>query len=301
MSRLTFFHFFWTTAALATASELASDIGRVRGQLPQKILGLWTTSASDRDGVNRLTITLNVAPAEIQWAITCELPDGSQDQDSVTTPAQLRDGYIEVSRRAGSFNGAARPCELGIHEKFLTYSLENETELRLSDFTGKVRTFHRPDKTASRSASALDWKGASRCEVTPAMVDLRFGERALFRVTAPGMTTPSVRTEMRYVGDPTGGLRVGGDKSPVKRGLDATDVGDGDGTARLVRSYALVDMPFASAERRYLEDYPGGVVETVELRQGTARAMCEYRVRLLPEPPASVPGSRAASAALPLR
>lgn len=268
----------------------ASDLSRAREHLPEKLQGTWSTTAFDREGVAQLTITLDIGTSDIRWAIECQLPNGKRDTDSVTTPVRLRDGYLEVTRRAGSFETNARPCELGIREKFLSWHLDNDDQLRLADFTGKVRTFRRMGSSGTTS-KVFAGKDALPCTVQPALVDLRFGERALFRVTAKGFTSPTVQSDMRYVGDPSGGLRIASDSLPVKRNLDAVEVTDG--VVRLIRSYDAKEAVFGNQEQRYVARYPGGIVETVELRQGGLRAVCTYRVRLIPNSPAA-PGNLSA-------
>ncbi len=254
--------------------------------LPQTLHGTWTTTASDRAGVQILTITLDISARDIRWSIECELPNGNKDFDSVTTPAQLRDGLVEVTRRAGSFGTDARPCELGVHDKLLSWNLEDKNTLRLADMTGKMRTFKRRGQVADTAAKTLESELAAgataRCVVTPPQVDLHMNERALFKITADGFTTPNVRSEMRYVGDSTGGVTITNASNPMKRVLDAVDFNDG--TTRIVRSYTVKDTPFANLQASYALTHPGGLVETVELNQAGRRALCQYRVRLLPNP-----------------
>jgi hypothetical protein len=289
-------------AILYSSIALAEGAAPERGPtlVPELIRGRWITVASDREGVSRLAITLNIGPSEIGWTIDCDLPDGSRDHDSVSTPIRFRDGALEIVRAAGNLGDRARPCELGIREKALSWHLEADGSLRLADYTGKVRTFTRTTGKGEppRRPLALQGGDAVPCVVTPAQAELRLGERGLFKVSAPGFSSPSVRTEMHYGADPSGGFRISDDSRPVRRALDAVDVADG--TVRIIRSYDVMDAAMANQEGRYASTYPGGVVETVELRQGTRRALCHYRVRLVPKPVVSAAiESQAAGVAAP--
>lgn len=218
-----------------------------------------------------MMLELAIEPTAIRWSATCELPDGRSDNDAVITPARGRTGFIEVTHPGGYFGADARPCQLGIREKFLTWKLEEGGMLRLTDFSGTVRTFIRPAMAAA--------PGAVPCNVTPKRADLRLGERALFRVSAPGFDAPTVRSELRYVGDTSGGRLI--QTNPLHRTLDAIDVVNGE--VRIVRGYDVKEMHLAVSEDSfYIRDYPGGVIETVVLTQGGRHAACEYRVRLVP-------------------
>lgn len=288
-------------AIFSSSIALADGAAPERGPalVPERIRGRWITVATDREGVSRLTITLNIGPSEIGWAIDCDLPDGSRDHDSVSTPIRFRDGALEIVGAAGNLGKRARPCELGIREKALRWHLEADGSLRLADSTGKVRTFTRIPATGGPPHRPLALQGgdALPCVVTPAQAELRLGERGLFKVSAPGFSSPSVRTAMHYVADPSGGFRMSDDSRPIRRVLDAVDVDDE--TIRIIRSYDVMHAAMANAEGRYASAHPGGVVESVELRQGTRRALCHYHVRLVPKPvvSAAVEGQAAGVAA----